>query len=202
MPTNFASNATAPRILSTSAAKVVSASGSDMDGGMRIVEECLQDRLRRDLILRVAARLSAHAGRGERLAGRARGETLVDAGDRQAEAALELAREALGAGGHLVLGAVVGKRPPDHELQRSPFGDERRDRGEARSGRLRANGRQRMRDANHRVAYGDPDLARAEIESEDGAVAGGCWRRASRLTRARHRRTVGRNRCRAASSPP
>src|SRR6266511_3920752 len=138
MPTNFASNATAPRILSTSAAKVVSASGSDMDGGMRIVEECLQDRLRRDLILRVAARLSAHAGRGERLAGRARGETLVDAGDRQAEAALELAREALGAGGHLVL----------------------------------------------------------------GAVAGGCWRRASRLTRARHRRTVGRNRCRAASSPP
>ena len=41
--------------------------------------------------------------------------------DRQAEAALELAREALGARGHLVRGAVRVQRPADDQPLRPPF---------------------------------------------------------------------------------
>src|SRR5678815_280447 len=106
MPTNFASNATAPRIRSASARSVSSASGSATRRRFRVVEPRLEDELCGDLVANGPAFLRAHARLRQRHLGALRRVALVDARDLEAEASLELAGEALGARRHLVRRAI------------------------------------------------------------------------------------------------
>src|SRR4029450_4583183 len=133
MPTNLASNATAPRMRSASAASVSSASGSATMVVFRVlVEPRLQDYLRGHRVARCLARSAAHAGVTEARIGRTRGEPLIHARHRQAKAVFERASEAFRARGHLVLRSVRMQRTPDDQRFRLPFGDQRLNRFEAR----------------------------------------------------------------------
>src|ERR1700720_1409357 len=101
MPTNFASNATAPRIRSTSAANVCSASGrGTRDVSLVVVEPGLENQLRGDRVAACAARSCADIWRGECGGGALRREPFVDARDAQSEARFELPREAGGVRRH------------------------------------------------------------------------------------------------------
>src|SRR5437763_5824083 len=103
MPTNLASKAMAPRIRSTSAASVCSASGSANGVVPRgIVEPGLQDELCGYAIAHGLPIARRDARRRER-AFRARGRVpLIHARHRQSEPAFQLAGETFGARGHLV----------------------------------------------------------------------------------------------------
>src|SRR6266404_626557 len=98
MPISLASTATAPRILSASAASARSASGRPSGTSPRgpsvgiVVKVGLQNELRGQLIAYALVRARFHTGIGQRRSGGASGEAFVDWLRRDAEAALELLR--------------------------------------------------------------------------------------------------------------
>src|ERR1700719_4912801 len=92
MPMSFASTATAPRILSASAASARSASGSP-SVGVALVKIGLQNELCGELIAYALVRTRFHARIGQRRGGGASGEAFVEHLRRDAETALELLRE-------------------------------------------------------------------------------------------------------------
>src|SRR6266581_4940177 len=143
MPISLASNVTASRILSASRPSVVSASGSEA-----LVKILLKNQLRRDLIANAPARTTAHAGSAQGEPRVLRRMALVATGDRQAEAALELPREAQRPCRHGVGRAIGMRRQPDDQQHRSPFLDQCADRLEALAANRCSDRRQRMRDAN------------------------------------------------------
>src|SRR5258705_8624352 len=114
MPTNFASNATAPRMRSASASIVRSASGrATKVVSLGLVKPGLQNQLCGDRVARGLAAPSANTGAGKlRIGGKGR-EPFVDTRHVQSEAARELACEAFGARRHLVLAAVSMQRAAD-----------------------------------------------------------------------------------------
>src|SRR2546430_9355216 len=89
MPISWASNATASRIFSASRPSVISASGSEA-----LVKIRLKNQLRRDPIANAPASATAHAGTAQGELRVSRRMAFVVTGDRQAEAAFELPREA------------------------------------------------------------------------------------------------------------
>src|SRR5437764_5460634 len=113
MPTNRASYATAPRICSTSAASVCSASGKVTKRVAFFVEPGLKDQLRRNRIARFRACCAMHAGCAQVLVGDLRRKTLVDAQDRQTETSLERPRELVGLRGDFVRSAIRMYGPPN-----------------------------------------------------------------------------------------
>src|SRR6516162_5745146 len=154
MPTNFASNATAPRMRSASAAIISSASGRATNRvSVGLVEPTLEDELRRDCIAGSLTALPVDTGSGKlSVRGEAR-ESLVNATDLQSETTGELSGEALGTCGHLVLAAVSMHRAPHDDYVGSPFVDQRCNCFEARGARLAFDRRQRPRDARQRISY-------------------------------------------------
>src|SRR2546423_14085109 len=95
MPISLASTATAPRILSASAASARSASGrpSATPSVGIVVKVGLQNELRGDLIAYALVRARFHTGIGQRRSGGASGEAFVDQLRRDAETAPQLPRE-------------------------------------------------------------------------------------------------------------
>src|SRR5579885_1366356 len=120
------------RAFSSAASFGTSASAS---GSRPVMEVLLQDQLRGLRVERLAAReldRLAHADGYARAAlDFRRAVALVDHPHGQAEAAVQLAREALGAARHLVRRAVLAERPADDEQRRLPFLHEPLDGGEA-----------------------------------------------------------------------
>src|ERR1041384_3176732 len=110
MPTSFASNATAPRILSASVPRTASASGSDV-----FVKIGLQDELSGDGIAR---RLSG-TGPDLRAAQSPRcvpgGEALIGEPNRQLEPSAQLLAEAAGVRRHRMRRSVGMAREPDQQ---------------------------------------------------------------------------------------
>src|SRR5437763_13879404 len=97
MPISLASAATASRSFSTSAANACSAAGSPSATssiGIAAVKISLQDKLCGDLVAYAFMGARPDAGLGQRRGSRVSGEALVDELRGQAEAALELLREA------------------------------------------------------------------------------------------------------------
>src|SRR5438552_12578602 len=139
MPISLASNATASRILSASRPSVVSASGSEA-----LVKIRLKNELRRDLIANAPASATAHAGTAQGELRVSRRMPLVVTGDRQAEAAFELPREAQRPCRHGVDGAIGMRRQPDDQQHRSPFLDQCADCLEALAASGCSDRRQRM----------------------------------------------------------
>src|ERR1017187_1017644 len=129
MPISLASNATAPRIFSTSAASARSASGnpsgtfSRTSVGLALVKIALQDKLRRHLIANALVRARSYSGVGQRLRRGVRRETLVDKLGQDAEASFELLGEAAGTRGQCVRRAVGMNRQPYHQQRGMPFAD-------------------------------------------------------------------------------
>ena len=96
-----------------------------------------------------------------------RAVALVDALHRQAEAAGELAGEALGAPGVVMRGAVGVKGDADHQRVRAPFVDQRADGGEAGVAFAIERAQRRCR-TQEVVAAGNADAPGAEIKSQVG----------------------------------
>src|ERR1700687_1943303 len=97
MPISLASTATAPRILSSSAASACSASGSPSGNssiGVALVKIGLQDELCGDLIAHALVRARFHSGIGQHAIGGVGGKAFVDKLRRDAKTAFELVREA------------------------------------------------------------------------------------------------------------
>src|SRR6185436_14152321 len=84
-----------------------------------------------------------------------RAVALVDQLDRQPEAAIELAREFLGAARHLVRRAVLAQRASDDKQVRAPLLHQAFDRGKPAGLGLRDDALQGMRGAQLRLAYRD-----------------------------------------------
>src|SRR5437762_10571920 len=125
MPTNAASNATAPRIRSASARSAASASGS-AGVSLPLIEISLQDELRGDLVAMCAALASAALAIQLFLCDFCR-PPLVDQRNRQAKTFAKLAREVACFRRHRVRRAVGMQRQPDDQLLRLPFAHERSD---------------------------------------------------------------------------
>src|SRR5690348_9955504 len=172
MPTSFASNATAPRILSASRSRTSSASGS-----MALVKISLQQNLRRQRIAHRLARFPGCAAGARRRF--LRRETFVSECNGKRESPAQLCAKAPRARRHHVRGAVGVRRQTHEKQSRTPFGDERRDRGEMLLAAIDEGG-ERMRDAEARFADGDADALSAEIEGENSP-------RWSRGSQSRHR---------------
>src|SRR5208283_1559253 len=115
MPIRRASWAIAPRILSARTASVASASGR-----MALVKIGLEDQLRRNPVAHRLPLAGTPAGTEQVARGRLGRETLVAESDRQAEAPLELTREALRPRGHRVRSAVGMRRQAHDEQDRTP----------------------------------------------------------------------------------
>src|SRR5215475_7003446 len=131
MPTNFASNATAPRMRSASAAIVCSASGRVTNRiSVGVVEPALQDQLCRNCVASGLSFLAVNTGLGKLGVRSDRREALVNALHAHAEAARELAGEAFGSRGHLVLAAVSVERSPYDDHVGMPLVDQCSDRVE------------------------------------------------------------------------
>src|SRR6478609_4957659 len=130
----------------TSCAQSSSASGS-------LIKVLLQNQLRGDGVYR----LVLHAAQAA--LGFDRAVTLVDPSHRQAEAPLELAREALDASREGML-AVGGDRQPHNQLSGLPLGHQLADAVETG----RRNRRQRMRGAELRLPHCYSNTLKTEIE--------------------------------------
>src|SRR5450755_2505640 len=184
MPISLASNDTAPRIFSTSAASASSASGSP-SAGCLLVKIGLQYELRSNLIANVLVRACFHAGIGQRFGGGMGGKAFVDQLRGESEAAFELVREASRPRGQSVLRAVGMQGQADDKQRRMPFVDKALDRGEAVLVLLAGDGCQRMRQSDGALAHRDPDAPGSEIERENGprarSAAGCCLAHASRV---------------------
>src|SRR5438046_6162590 len=122
MPTSFASNATAPRILSASRPSASSASGSGAP-----VKVILQDQLGGDLVAHGLALAAARAGGAQFLCRDLSREALVAAYDGPPEALFELARESQRSRRHGMSFSIGVHRQPDDEQHRLPFLDQRGD---------------------------------------------------------------------------
>src|SRR5437899_9286794 len=121
MPTNRASYATAPRICSTSAASVCSASGKVTKRVAFFVEPGLKDQLRRNRIAGFRACCAMHAGSAQLEFGDLGRVAFVDAQHGQAEASFERPRELVGLRGDLVRGAIGVHGPASDERLRVPY---------------------------------------------------------------------------------
>src|SRR5260370_40611653 len=167
MPISLASTATAPRILSASAASACSASGSPSIG-VALVKIGLQNELCGGLIAYALVQARFHCGTGQRAGGGVGGEAFVDKLRRDAETALELLREAARTRGQGVRGAVGMQGQADDQQRRMPFVDQGFDRREPALVLLAGDGCQRMREPDGALAYRDADAPGPEVERENG----------------------------------
>ena len=119
MPISLASTATAPRILSSSAASACSASGSP-SVGVALVKIGLQNELRGKLIAYALVRARFHSGIGQRGRGGVSGEAFVDKLRRDAETAFELLREAARTRGQGMRRAVGVRGQADDQQRPGP----------------------------------------------------------------------------------
>src|SRR5689334_13698650 len=115
MPTNAASYATAPRMRSARVRSVVSASGSGL-----LIEPCLQDDLRRDLVALAAAFASAA---GERRLRDLRRVALVGKRDGNREAVRKALAESSRVPRHGMRRPVGVHRKADDDEVGMPFAD-------------------------------------------------------------------------------
>src|SRR5487761_2527901 len=165
MPTKAASWATAGSMRATSAASAASASGSSEDV-MCLVEPCLQDNLCSLLVAHRAAGASTAARGCELVARNLARPALVDEIHRQDVALPDRGSEVPRPCGHRVRRTVGVRRQADAQPLGSPLADECRDCVEADFRCPRVDRHQRARRPCQRVADGDADPARAEIEGE------------------------------------
>src|SRR6185503_15801910 len=100
-------------------------SSASASGSLLVIEVLLEQDLRGLGIQRLAAReldrLARAVGRTHAAFGLRRAVALVHQLHGQAEAAVQLAREALGAARHLVRRAVLAERPSDHQQRGLPL---------------------------------------------------------------------------------
>lgn len=97
---------------------------------------------------------------------RVAGQALIDQMDAEAEAALELAREAVDAFAPRLLAVVHIEGQSDHGGLRLPLADDRLEPLPIGTLSLGAHGFQRRGRAGHCLADRHADLARAEVEAE------------------------------------
>src|ERR1700682_1927158 len=151
MPISLASIATAPRILSSSAASTCSASGRPSGNpsvdlvGVTLVKIALQDELCGNLIAYAFVRACFHSRIGQRGRGGVSGEAFVDELRRETEAAFELLGEPTRTRGQGVRRAVGMQRQADNQQRGMPFVDQGFDRREPGLVLLARDGCQRMR---------------------------------------------------------
>src|SRR6202158_3474167 len=183
MPISLASIATAPRILSRSAASTCSASGRPSGNpsvalvGVALVKIALQDELCGNLIAYAFVRARFHSRIGQRGGGGVSGEAFVDELRRETEATFELLGEPTRTRGQGVLRAVGMQRQADDQQRGMPFVDQGFDRREAGLVLLARDSCPRLRRPDGALAYRDADAPGAEIERENGPRArgaGGC----------------------------
>src|SRR5438552_574885 len=146
MPTNAASNATAPRIRSTSARSVASASGSS-GVSLLVIEIGLQNKLRGDLVAMFAALASAALAFQVILCDFGC-PALVDQRNGQAETCTKLAREVSRLRRHRVRCAIGMQRQADHQLLWLPFAHQRGECSERRRIGIAGDRNQRLREAD------------------------------------------------------
>src|SRR5512134_822432 len=187
---------------STSAAMTASASGTFVPGGIGlarsvVIEITLQDELRSDRVALGATTPSRTALVEHRLRNLGR-VSLVDFHDREREAAGKLSCKTSRARRQRMLGTVDMHGHAYDELPGLPFADQSRDRAKALGVALALERVERMRDAHERVADGDADAPRSEIEGQHGRFRSGLGRH---LTRARRLRRAATDRCRAGALP-
>lgn len=134
---------------------------------MRCVQKMLQDELCGDRIEHGFAILPVFLARAAKFRVRlGRAEALVDEGDGNIEAAVQLVGEASAAPGQRMLGAVGRGRQADDQAHRLPFGDQRLDALEARGVRFGRDRFQGVRLARLELSRGDTDARQAEIETQ------------------------------------
>src|ERR1700736_1554392 len=156
MPISLASTATAPRILSASAASARSASGrpsASPSVGVALVKIGLQNELRGELIAYALVRARFQAGIGQRRGGGASSEAFVDQLRGDAETALELLRETARTRGQGMRSAIGMQGQADDQQRGMPFVDQGFDRREPAFVLLAGDGCQRMREPDGALAY-------------------------------------------------
>src|ERR1700682_6308313 len=156
MPISLASTATAPRILSASAASARSASGRPSCGpsvGVALVKVGLQNELCGELIADALVRARFHTDVGQRRSGGASGEAFVDRLRGDAEAALELLRETARTRGQGMRRAIGMQGQADDQQRGMPFVDQGFDRREPALVLLAGDGCQGMREPDGALAF-------------------------------------------------
>src|SRR6202051_5415036 len=130
MPISLASTATAPRILSSSAASACSASGGP-SVRVALVKIGLQNELCGKLIAYALVRARCHSGIGQCGRGGASGEAFVDKLRRDAQTPFELLGEAARTRGQGMRRAVGVQGQADDQQRGTPFVDQGFDGREA-----------------------------------------------------------------------
>src|SRR5690606_15162441 len=167
MPTRPVSGLMPARSWASSSAYSASASGRES-----FIEVVLQNDLRRQRMRQRLVRTPAAIHVAQPLRRFDGAQAFVHEIDRQTVAAFQLAGEAPYARAQFVFAAVHVERQAEHEARGLPLGDIAADGCETRIVAFGIDVAERMRHAELRFAHGDADMAQAEIESEDSAVAG------------------------------